>query len=321
MDELVAKCEELEIGLMPSLFWSWAVPDYFDEPYRIAWENPESKTRDFMEKYTREYVTRYKDSPAIYVWEFGNEKVLEADIFQPQSLPALPANSTRTSRNEDDCITLDTLNIIYTEFAKWVDESDPYDRMIGTGDTNPRSSQWNQYQSHGASFANDTHEQHEKVLEMYCPDGITAFSQHQYAKGDMIDPGDKTHPLLDYFDTWEGFFSYLVSHAKAMKKGCYAGEVGYVVSRDQKPMYKDITLEMVQKCFDAIRDAALKTKIPLVLWWNYDPVAKLLDPDGVFDEGTGVEFSFNEKMARGKDALETIKEINEGFAKMAEEQE
>ena len=33
--------------------------------------NPQSKTTAFMKTYTREVVSRYKDSPAIWGWEFA----------------------------------------------------------------------------------------------------------------------------------------------------------------------------------------------------------------------------------------------------------
>ena len=47
---------------------------------RWEWANPRSKTQAFMRDYVREVVTRYRDNPAVWLWEFGNEYALEASL-------------------------------------------------------------------------------------------------------------------------------------------------------------------------------------------------------------------------------------------------
>ena len=69
MDAIVNKAEELKIGLLPSLFWTYSVNDYCDEPYQSAFFDPESKTVRFTRKFTEEFVRRYCGSEAIYGWE------------------------------------------------------------------------------------------------------------------------------------------------------------------------------------------------------------------------------------------------------------
>src|SRR5262245_51426923 len=73
LDGVVQAAEESNVGLIANLFWvSYTVPDLVGEP-RDQWGNAQSKTRQFMRTYTREVVSRYVNSPAIWGWEFGNE--------------------------------------------------------------------------------------------------------------------------------------------------------------------------------------------------------------------------------------------------------
>ena len=65
---VVRVAEKHQLGLIPSLFWHQAtVSDLVNEPLD-QWGNPSSRTIEFMRGYTREVVTRLKDSPAIWAW-------------------------------------------------------------------------------------------------------------------------------------------------------------------------------------------------------------------------------------------------------------
>lgn len=66
LDELVAKAEELELGLLPSLFWTFGIFDYYHEPYEEALLDENSQSMKFIREYTEKFVTRYRESPAIY---------------------------------------------------------------------------------------------------------------------------------------------------------------------------------------------------------------------------------------------------------------
>jgi hypothetical protein len=73
LDLIVREAEKRGLGLIPSLFWSVvSAPDYMDEPLR-ALGDPESRSCQFIRRYATNVVMRYKDSPAIFGWEFGNE--------------------------------------------------------------------------------------------------------------------------------------------------------------------------------------------------------------------------------------------------------
>ena len=76
--------EDNNIGLIPSLFWRLAsVPEVVGES-RDQLGNPNSRANQFIRQYTREMVSRYNDSPAIWGWEFGNEANLGVDLGRRQ---------------------------------------------------------------------------------------------------------------------------------------------------------------------------------------------------------------------------------------------
>lgn len=312
MDRIVKKAEELGIGLIPSLFWTYAVNDYCDEPYQSAFFDENSKTVRFTREYVQTFVKRYAESPAIYGWEFSNERVLGADFPDASHFRKPPATCSRTVRDKNDCVTLEGLNKMYSIFAEAVSACDPYDRFISTGDTNPRNSSYHQF-----AFGNredDTHEQHEFVLDMINPSGINALSQHQYSFGEVISPQSRTYPLLDYFHDWKSFFAYLLEMAAKRNICTYVGEVGYCNVRPET--YCDITVEDATLPFEEAVKAQRETGISLILFWNYDPVTVQLDPRHVYDRGTGIEYSFSEQTPRGKRILEIMREGNKLYQKI-----
>ena len=308
MDAVVSKAEELGIGLLPSLFWTYSVNDYCDEPYQSAYLDENSKTVAFIKDYIHKFVGRYVDSPAIYGWEFSNERVLGSDWPDASHFRGVWNKSNRKSRDERDRVTLDGLNAMYSLFANCVAGEDPYERIISTGDTNPRETSYNRY-AYGDMETKDTHEQHEKVLDLLNPKGITALSQHQYSYGLVIDPKDATSPLLDYFNTWHSFFSYLIEMSSKRNMSAYAGEVGYAHRYPEN--YGKITLENATRPFYEAVVAQRQTGLPLILFWNYDPTAVQSNAAYIYDRGTGIEYSFSEHSSRGKRILEIMKEGNQ----------
>lgn len=295
LDELVEKCEELEIGLIPSMFWTFSHFDYYDEAYHEAINDPESEGMKFIKSYTEKFVQRYKESPAIWGWEFSNEKILLSDLPD--------------KKLTDEYYSVDDLNKVYSYWAEIVSENDPYGRMIATGDTNPRPTQYNQWKY--GSWQTDSREEHEEVMQTINPGKIDTVSQHQYASG-APDPQDKTAAFFEY-DTWEKFFNYLKGISSDMNKACYVGEVGYMCNKNLYDL-KTVTIQNIRDCYFAVKEATLKTDMQLILLWNYDPKTVQTD-EQVFFQGNGIEWSWNENTEWGKVALQTMKEINAEFAK------
>jgi hypothetical protein len=139
LDQVVQAAEEANVGLIADLFWvSYTVPDLVGEP-RDQWGNAQSKTRQFMRTYTREVVSRYVNSPAIWGWEFGNEYNNSTDL--PDGWRNLPPVNPRTgggrSRGPDDTLTTDIFTSALADFARTVREIDGH-RILLTGNNIPR---------------------------------------------------------------------------------------------------------------------------------------------------------------------------------------
>ena len=184
LDGVVKSAEKHGIGLVPSLFWLHAcVPDLVGEPMD-QWANPQSKTQAWMREYVREVVTRYRDNPAIWAWELGNEYSLSASLPNAKEhRPTAHASlGTPETRSERDDLSFAMVRVAFAEFGKAVREHDPA-RLILTGDSFPRPSAW--HQEHENKWTNDTPEQFAEMLTLANPDPITAISLHAYEDDDQ----------------------------------------------------------------------------------------------------------------------------------------
>ena len=155
MDLLVEEAEQQGLGLIPSLFWSVvAVPDHVNEPLN-ALGTEDSRSRAFIRKYTTDMVTRYKDSPAIYGWELGNEYLLAVDLPGYEHLPPKKHGSDQP-RTKADKLLRPMLLDVYEDFHRTVRTLDP-DRIIVTGDSIARAHAW--HNRNEDRWGQDTREQ------------------------------------------------------------------------------------------------------------------------------------------------------------------
>ena len=181
----VVRCAETNgIGLVPSLFWHFScVPDLCGEPMD-QWANPESRTRAFMREYVCDVVTRYRSSPAIWMWELGNEYSLQACLpnAKDHRPPVHPTLGTATNRTERDDLTFAQVRAVFAAFAEEVRRLDPA-RPIVTGDSFPRLSAWHQEREN--SWKQDAREQFQEMLERANPPPVSAISLHAYEDDDQ----------------------------------------------------------------------------------------------------------------------------------------
>lgn len=163
LDAFVRSAEQNNIALIPSLFWHVStVPDLVGEPCD-QWGNTESRTHQFMRAYTRQVVTRYRNSKAIWAWEFGNEYNLAADLpnaseHLPPIVPSLGTPATRTARDE---LTHQHFRTALHAFAAEVRRHDEQ-RLILSGNSFPRPSAWHQINER--SWKHDSPEQSAAML-------------------------------------------------------------------------------------------------------------------------------------------------------------
>lgn len=165
MDQVVRSAEQNHIGLIPSLFWRLATVSEVVGENRDQLGNPAGKGNAFIRQFTREMVQRYKDSPAIWGWEFGNEANLGVD------LPNARAGGRLTS---------DQLRGVYTDFARTVREIDRT-RIIGPGTSLPRPNAWQL--AHGRRGRPDNAKESFSTLLTLTPDPMNMVSAHVYERG------------------------------------------------------------------------------------------------------------------------------------------
>lgn len=240
-DQVVKTAEKHRVGLIPSLFWlTNCVPDLVGEPVS-AWGDPQSRTHGHMRRYVQDITTRYKDSSAIWAWEFGNEYSLAADL--PQAEKHRPythvAKGCPATRSEKDDLTSAIVITAFTEFAKAVRQHDPH-RLISTGDSSPRLSAFHLWKKAPKPWDHDTQEQFAEVFRIKNPEGISLMSVHAYQ------------------DDWQRF-DWMLSVSRELNKPLLIGEFG-------SPGDEAEGGERLRKLLGAILDK----KVPLACLWNYD---------------------------------------------------
>jgi len=351
-DTIVAKAEEVGIGLVPSIYFTNAYVNLFDEGDAIALRDNNSKTFKFLEAFTTFFVNRYAESPAIFIWEFGNEFNLAADNGLP--VDELPAGSSREKATwTEDKMTTETLNEFYKDWQKIIRDADPYDRLIGTGDAAMRPAAYHLWKksvtshsdaSYGADWTEDTFEEQCLATSRFNPNGMNAISMHvysgQHASGvynmisadsvygsTMVDYMTKTMELAATVSSYDGtqyegrgFPASVqgdVQDGKAIYWGeCYLGSGGGTAKDPVVGPDHEITFEEVKLVIDNYGDAQIQTHFPLILLWNYDHNGILLEKRED-EHSNGTEWSWCVEPEGGNDkgffTLTSLKETNDAI--------
>ncbi len=242
LDGVVQSAEKHGIGLIPSCFWCLStVPDLVGEPCN-RWGDTNSRTIAFMREYTRELVTRYASSSAIWGWEFGNEYNLPADLpnAAEHRPPVVPGLGTPAKRTAEDDITQAEICVALREFALVVRKYDPA-RIIISGNAFPRMSAW--HQAREKSWQADTPEQFAEVLAADNPSPINTLCVRGY---DLISD--------------IGRLDQAMRVSQAVKKPLFMGEFGvpgYDTDKSKAPFAQIIT--------------AIETnRVPMAALWVFD---------------------------------------------------
>ena len=252
LDGVVRAAEKHRIGLIPSLFWHIAtVPDLVGE-HVDQLGNSDSRTIAFIRRYTEEIVVRYKDSPAIWGWEFGNEYNLVADLpnaaaCRPPVLMHLKTATTRTARDE---LRSEQMLTAFAEFARSVRRHDRH-RIIITGNSVPRSCAY--HNTKERSWKPDTIEQFNEILLRDNPDPIDTLSVHIYPEKDGKYPAGT------------GDLKSLIQAIQRMSvnagKPLFIGEFG---------VPKELEPGKARSTFEEFLAAIETCRVPLAAFWVFD---------------------------------------------------
>jgi hypothetical protein len=289
LDLVVRAAEEAHIGLIPSLFWHYpTVPDLVSDPIDQLGRR-DSKTTRFIHKYIEQVVTRYKDSSAIWGWEFGNEYSLSADLpnaatQRPQVVAELGTPKIRSAHDE---LSSAVLNDAFIDFAKEVRKYDA-SRMITSGNAIPRQSAW--HNTREKSWKPDDARQSIEILLRDNPDPLDTLSVHIYPDADSKYPAHcKDIPTLMHF---------LAAAAREAKKPLFIGEFGPLPRAGE-----DVAMQ--RKAIEQILQSIERENVPLAALWVFD----LESQDGIFNvtfknsRGGFIEMiaESNRRMGKGND--------------------
>ena len=249
MDAVVRSAEKHQVGLIPSLFWNMATfPDMVGEPMDQL-GNEKSKTIGFIEQYTTEVVLRYRNSPAIWGWEFGNEYNLHVDLpnassHRPKIVPHLKTGLERTSRDE---LSSDAMLTAFGHFARTVRKHDAH-RILITGNSIPRPSAF--HNSQEQNHKPDNKAQFESVLRRDNPSPYDVTCVHLY--GNDGQGGTKSIPEL----------------VETIKE--ISGRTGQPLFIGEFGAPKTLAPEKEKALFVEMLKAIEANKVPLSAFWVFD---------------------------------------------------
>ena len=256
LDRLVADAEACGLGLIPSFFWAFStLPDLAGEPID-QWGDPESKTHAIMRQYTTEVVSRYKDSPVVWAWEFGNEYIHEADLPQPELGRGwvVPVYGTPSERTARDKMFRKNVYAAYRAFAGTVRSIDPH-RPVLSGDTMPRPSAYHNF--HESSWGTDTAAEWEDIFlqDNAAMDGLSAHFYYYEPGGGHQDGGVKGLSA-------EQQLSLMKEISRRAGKPLWIGEFG--------PSVKAKTPEEERRQFEFLLNLMVADGVGLSALWNFD---------------------------------------------------
>jgi hypothetical protein len=257
LDRVIVTAEEFGIGLIPSLFWnSFTIPDIVEEPVG-SWGDPNSKTIEFMKNYVGEVVSRYKNSSAIWGWEFGNEYNLRADLpLEEEYFPDVNVRlGTPSFRTKEDMLTTDDILIAMKEFYLTVREYDPYNRAVFSGNAYPRRNAFhlNKHQA----WDRDTKSENSWVLSKQ-NEPFNSLEVHLYPRSAI-----EFQYFSDIPANYEKMLEVAMQTSIRKNKPLFVGEFG-VAEVDIR------NGEGEHSTFLMVLDAIEKYDVPLAAMWVYD---------------------------------------------------
>ncbi len=237
-DRMVALARRYHVGLIPSLFfglrWLQNSPQLSRWRLRgslVAWTQRNALPGRTWRRFVRQVVQRYRSSPAIWGWEFGNELNLEVDLPDAAALGIRPSYG----------YTHATMWKLYQQFVRLVRRYDPY-RILSSGNSFPRRSSWHNMVDH--TWTRDTPAEYAYMLRQDNA-GFSVISVHAYGPQAARE------------------IAQAAALAERWGKPLWVGEWGAAGPP------KDSATEARQR-FGAILAALVRAKVPLAAFWSFD---------------------------------------------------
>ena len=287
LDGVVNSAERHGVGLVPSLVWNhFTFADLAGEAAG-AWGDPASATRALMRQYTTDVVTRYKDSPAILMWEFANELNNVQDLpTQNPNASISVARGTPAQRTAADKLSSDAIRDAAVEFTQVVRQLDP-DRAISTGHSITRPAAFELRQT--GRFIQDTPAEFRTMVWDDNPrgtdlDAIDTLSIHAYWHGMLNVPIDNQTAAPSRFGrsdvTYAEVLDEVLRVSRETGKPLFIGEFGVADAFDF-----DVPGDGDPDNTDAERlrfllDLYLEREVPLAALWVYDRLTPPADDLG-----------------------------------------
>ena len=233
---------------------------YGEEHQRDLISNAESRGRKLLNRYLDETVARYRHRKAVLMWEISNEVTLSADIGDDNRI-----------YNGERMPSLKDVARFFDDVARRIKAADPL-RLVSSGGSNMRESQWHLYQSQG--WKTDTFEEQLKCLELlYATSAVDVIDIHSYPNNQ---PG---YAILgeDGRKMWLDDKGYMAV-AGRLHKPLMIGELGLQASAKTDKKVWDATPDYFDS-FDDLKAAkpwvmktlndAVEAGVPLSYWWCY----------------------------------------------------
>ena len=251
-DRVVRAAEKEHIGLIPSFFWNaQSVPDLVGEPL-LALTDPGSKSVAFVRQYTAEIVKRYRNSPAIWAWEFGNETNLSVDLpgarTNAVAQKAVPTLGTPTRYTENDMLTSAVFPIACNAFAETVRKFD-ITRPLITGNAIPRLAAF--HNSLAGNWEKDSLDQTAAILARDNPGEFNTACIHLYPEDEWL---GKDHSVSRVLALMSGL-------AKEQGRPLILGEFG-ASGKSASPREQAAV-------FQTFLDGIVANRVPLSAFWVF----------------------------------------------------
>jgi hypothetical protein len=203
LDKLFTIAEKYSIGIIFSVFFPDWPSGTNGERGLAVWDDTKSATHKLIATYIKDLVTRYKLSPALLVWEWGNEENLVCELPNASDFGQIPS----------DQYSYPMMRKVYTDFGNLVRTYDT-NHLLNSGEATPPNNAWHRMTE--KSWTLDNTDQFMQIIKDDTPDPLSFVSIHAYT---------------DDFDSTR--FPYAVQAANDISKPLLVGEFGVSGSRSQ----------------------------------------------------------------------------------------